>query len=317
MDKESLFTEIDSFLGDHRERYFGSGFKNFSFDILNFSTMENELQGEIGIQYTGPSRPRKEVPHIGSIEFMAISLFICELGLTKLLGLSAREVTQSIPLFYSMRIKENICLADTFTTIKYTCLKESTRLDLSAVNIGISIFKISIGEALIELSIDHPGPTLVNIKKKSRWPPSDKAMHREGYKQRAIGLYDIKFNVKSEKITAKVDHPAPIPVRHQGISSSRNLVSPIDLLVSTGQLMQVLLYSILKTNRASCPNIWLRSMVISFEKPVLESLYLTSVLFKDRKQLSMHTKKWHLIVVHSQLTNMQAVFNICHELPNA
>ncbi|MHC8949756.1 AvrD family protein [Sphingobacterium hungaricum] len=312
--QKELFEEIDRYLGDHNERYFSEGYKFFNFDLFELAVLDDEIAGKIKCNYSGPVRPRMEVPHLGSIEYTAIGFLIAEQALAQLLGLSAYEINRSTLRTLSIHIKQSILLNENDFEVPFRCLHSRTNLDVEVLNIRSSCFNISIGYVSINLSVDYPRPSLFSNVKPCEFFSQTDILFINGYKNRRIGLFALKPDFNSETIEATVSHPKSNLHTTQGISSFSDVLVPTDLLVVTGQLMQVLLYGLLKINRVDCPNIWLRSMNVHFGKPIQRKTYHSEIHFNQRNQLENKGIKWHAIQVESKLAHMQATFNICHQL---
>jgi len=308
--------EMDSILGDSNERYFSSGFSKFNYQIDNFSfATENELTGSFRVQYNGPSRPRGEQAHLGSMEYTAMSLFLAEGILLDKFRLTQNELAMSILHYLSFQIHAPLEFgAD--TNVPFSCRVINTENSLKAINIGLTTMEIRIAHCDIRLIIDHPGPTHISKKNFSVWPLRIHSLHKEVYKERELSISGLSIDPILQRINAKVEQPKNYKVNPWGISSSKNLLTCLDFLSVTGQLMQVLLYDILKTRRNLCPNIWLRSMEIKFSRPYQSLSYAAVVNFSSRRSVRRKGVSWQLIDLSSELGNMKGSFKICHQMPD-
>jgi len=307
--------ELDMILGDQNERYFSSGFSKFNYQIHNYRfSAKKELTGSFRVQYKGPARPRNERPHLGSMEYTAMALFLAEGMLLAYLRLTDRELAMAVPYYLSLNIHAPLQL-DTDTDIPFSCRVTNTENSLKAINIGLTTLEIKIANCDIRFVVDHPGPTQITTKTSSVWPSGFRWLHKDIYKERSLNINQLDINPIAETITAKLEHPESYQKKPWGISSSKNLLTPLDCVSVTGQLMQVLLYDILQTSRTICPNIWLRSMEIKFTSPYQLSSYMATVNFKSRRIITRKGKQWQLIDLSSELANMQGSFRICHQMP--
>lgn len=307
--------EMDSILGDSNERYFSSGFSKFNYQIDKFSFTEKELTGSLRVQYNGPSRPRGEQAHLGSMEYTAMALFLAEGILLDKFRLTQNELAMSILHYLSFQINAPLEFgAD--TNVHFSCRIINTENSLKAVNIGLTTMEIKIAHCDIHVVIDHPGPTLISKKNPSIWPLGNHSLHKEIYKERELSIGRLNIDPDLQTINAKVEQPKDYKANPWGISSSKNLLTCLDCLSVTGQLMQVLLYDLLKTQRSLCPNIWLRSMQIEFSRPYQSSSYTAVVNFSSIRSITRKGITWQLIDLSSEFGNMKGTFKICHQMPD-
>lgn len=316
--KNIAYDLIDSYLGNHQERYFSQGYKHFSYSLENLSYTKEKLTGDIILCYTGPRRPRNEMVHLGSMEFTATTLHITEYAMQKLLGLSVTEISRSFPIKLDFRNATEITFEQTIT-LPFSCTLINTALDLHAQNIGISRFKIFILSAKLEIVMDHPGASYIQL------PPKENLHHvqtvyQSHYQNKSNALTDITINSTTETIQAKVytQYADSKPLKQTGgISCSKQQILATDFISVTGQLMQVLLYAILQTNRSDCPSIFLRSMTLAFNKPKPIKNYTISVSFSKRKSVFQNNNNWHIIELKANLAHISGRFNICHIHPKS
>src|SRR5690606_12873530 len=133
-------------------------------------------------------------------------------------------------------------------------------------------------------------------------------MYSRSYRDRNTEISEIKIDESQEKISC-VMQPTPTLFQElSGLGTSFDHIILTDLIGTTGQLMQVLLFRLLKTEREKCPNIWLRSMDIKFERPEMRENYRAKVNLSDRKMLKMGDHTYHSFSVISKIGNMDARF---------
>ena len=311
--KKNSFQLIDTYLGKHQERYFSNGFRHFDFKLDDISSLACKLAGTIAIRYNGPERPRGEPIHLGSLEYTAISLHIIEYALQNLIGLGLTEISRSRPMKLSYKNAKEILLYSKTLSLPFSCTLVENSLDLKAKNLGVSRFKIQLQSAKVEITVDHPCSSFIQI------PRDEQLAHRKTiyqgfYRESIAQIVEINVQERKENIQAKI-HP-PDFIKHAfGISSSKAQILATDFIALTGQLMQVLLYQILKTKRSDCPSIFLRSMTINFGKVKQAKHDKILISFKKRKNLLLNQNDWHIIELQAKLAHFQAAFNICHLHP--
>jgi len=306
---------LDSVLGPSHIRYFAYGFSRFHFEVYNFHLDGNHsLIGTFSVQYDGPERPQKQSVHLGSMEYVAMGLFLAEGILIKQKRLTKHEINRSLLQNMTLHIKKSQDITPEMEVPFAISIVES-RQDLNSINIGLTSLQLKIQDAEMRIVIDHPGPTQINFQDFDLWPFGGDSLHQDLYKFRNLDLEHIQLDQPKESISAQLLHPVPYPLDAWGFSAYDNPLSPLDSVRISGQLMQVLLYSLISSNRKDCPNIWLRSMHIDFKRPYRLERYRVDLQFNQRQQTMLRGRTWQTISLSSQIGNMNANFKICHEMP--
>jgi hypothetical protein len=306
---------LDSILGPSQTRYFSFGFSRFQFQVSNFSPdCQNRIRGSFCVHYDGPQRPNQQALHLGSMEYVAMGLFLAEGILIKQKRLTRHEINRSILRNLTLQIKKSVDITSGMTVPFEISIAESHQ-DLNTVNIGLTSLELKVQDAQMRIVIDHPGPTQIDFRDFDIWPFGDGSLHREVYRQRNLELDQIHMDLQAESISAQLSGPLPYASDVWGFSAYDNPLSPLDCVRISGQLMQVLLYSLLSRSRIDCPNIWLRCMEIDFKRPYRSDCYRVDLQFKNRQQTLLRGKPWQTVSLMSQMGNMDAKFKICHEMP--
>ncbi|MFZ4262157.1 AvrD family protein [Sphingobacterium sp. HJSM2_6] len=306
---------LDSVLGDAKDRYFSYGFSKFHFQIQTYELLvPNQLIGTLSVCYDGPQRPQQQSVHLGSMEYVSIGLFLVEGILIKQKRLTKDEINRSLVSSLSMNIKNSHFL-NTKLDIPFEATITNSKLDLSAINVGLTTIQLKIRDAILQIVIDHPGPTHIKHQDFQRWPTAENSLHQKEYKKRLLKFDHIKLDRLNESITAQLQHPQEYSSHTWGLSAYNNPLTCLDSIRVSGQLMQVLLYSILATNRNECPNIWLRSMEVALGRPYRSSVYQVELKFIRRQQSLLRGQTWQTVQLNSQIGNLNATYKICHEMP--
>lgn len=272
------------------------------------------MLGYFSIQYDGPERPQQQAVHLGSIEYVAMGLFLAEGILIKQKRLTKHEINRSLLVSLSLHIKKSYNLHSNPEVPFEVSIVES-RQELDTINIGLTSLHLKIQDAELRIVIDHPGPTQIDFPDFEIWPLGDGSLHRSKYKFRNLELQDIQLDRNTEAITAELLHPHTYGLEVWGFSVYDNPLSPLDSVRVSGQLMQVLLYALISSNRKDCPNIWLRSMDIDFKRSYRSDRYWVDMQFNQRQQTMLRGRPWQTITLSSQMGNINASFKICHEMP--
>lgn len=306
---------LDSILGPSQTRYFSFGFSRFQVQVSNFSLGgQNQIRGSFSVHYDGPQRPNQQALHLGSMEYVAMGLFLAEGILIKQKRLTRHEINRSILRNLTLQIKKPMDITSGMTVPFEISIAESHQ-DLNSINIGLTSMELKIQNAHVRIVIDHPGPTQIDFRDFDLWPFGEGSLHRELYRQRNLELDQIYMDLQTESISAQLSRPLPYPSDVWGFSAYDNPLSPLDSVRISGQLMQVLLYTLLSKDRLDCPNIWLRSMEIDFKRPYRSDCYRVDLQFDLRQQTMLRGKAWQTVSLMSQMGNMDAKFKICHEMP--
>lgn len=310
---EKYYTEIDSYLGNGDSRYFSQGFKHFEFDLHTVKLSEEGFTASITVSYKGPGRPRQENPHLGSIEYSAIALYLAEVHMVKISRLTRSELARAFPRGFQVKINKEITIVPNIEEISVECHQLSSKLTLDSLNGSLTVLIIKIGRTACRITLDHPGPSQVKLREND-WPIEDGTMYSRSYRDRDTEISKIEFDESKEQISCTVKVTQNLFQELNGLGTSFDHIILTDLIGTTGQLMQVLLFRLLKTEREKCPNIWLRSMDIKFERPEKRENYRAKVNLSDRKMLKMGDHTYHSFSVISKIGNMDARFNVCHKI---
>lgn len=306
---------LDSELGDAQKRYFSHGFSHFHFQISSFKLIgQHQMVGTVSIHYDGPQRPHHDPVHLGTMEYTAIAMFLTEGMLIKQKRLTRQEINRSLLSSISMHIKKSFTLTPD-SELSFEISITDSSLNIKAINIGLTTLSIKIQDAQLHCVIDHPGPTQIGLPDFDLWPIQEQALHRQVYKFRQLNISNICLDQEKESISAQLSHPAAYPEQTWGVSSYSNCLSPLDSIMVSGQLMQVLLYRLLNSSRDQCPNIWLKGMEIQFDRPYHPASYKVDLQFLSRHSTMLKGSSWQTIQLESQIGNMHARYKICHEMP--
>ncbi len=310
---EKYCTEIDSYLGNGDSRYFSQGFKHFQFDLHTVKLIEDGFTSSIATSYKGPGRPRQENPHLGSMEYSAIALYLAEVHMVKISRLTRSELARAFPRDFQVKINKEITIVSNTEDISVECHQLSSKLTLDSLNGSLTVLVIKIGGTTCKITLDHPGPSQIKLREND-WPIEDGTLYSRSYRERDAEISKIVIDEIQEQISCTVKVTQSLFQELNGLGTSFDHIILTDLIGTTGQLMQVLLFRLLKTEREKCPNIWLRSMDIKFERPEKRENYRAKVNLSGRKMLKMGDHTYHSFSVISRIGNMDARFNVCHKI---
>ena len=306
------FRDASEFLGDESVRYFSNGYRHFHWHITAFEQNESRLRGELEIGYDGPSRPDGS-PHLGSIEYTAIAAMLTEYALVYLLKLDAEQVSLSHLSRISVKLRNTIDVQRAIS-LPFQCMVGRPDCTRRASNGMLSPITVVLAGAEVSVVCDHPASRWGRFDPRAVWPANHRAMHNHGYKARTNLLQDIRCNTSDRTCMARVTRQDSYTDQRRGLFSARETIIPTDVLSVTGQLMQILLYTLEDTTREACGNIWLRSMDIRYGRPVWEAVYPAEVRFLDVKTLTKRTEQWRMVRLESRVAGISGLFDIAHQL---
>ncbi|RQP15259.1 MAG: hypothetical protein EAS52_15670 [Parapedobacter sp.] len=306
------YDDASTFLGDGTGRYFANGYRHFHWRITAFEVSEAGLGGELEISYDGPARPDGQ-PHLGSIEYTAIASMLAEYVLIYLARLDAEQVSLSLLRHIRLKLRDAVEVAGE-TTLPFRCALGQPDWTRRASNGILSPIAVWLADTHISLVADHPANRWGRFDPCAVWPLNRPAMYNHGYKLRTNTVADVCCDATNRTCSAMVTRDDYYGGDRQGLFSARSATIPTDVLTVTGQLMQVLLYTLEGTTREDCGNIWLRAMDIRYGRAMWAKRYAASVRFLDVKTLAKGEHRWRAVRLVSQLAGITGEFSITHRL---
>lgn len=302
----------DRLLGNTEERYFGEGFKYFKSSIIEFKAAEKLITGKIKCSYYGPARPRDEAPHLGSIEYLSLALRIASYGLNRLGYYRLQVVNYSFLCRYSLTISKTLEMG----THPFTCRLLHSKWDDNCMQGTVSTFEISIGKNKIIIGVDHSGGgRIVDLPQQETLSLDMENMHSLGYKHTALQLDNITYRLAKKQIECSLQYKQlTAEGTMQGIGSSRESLLSTDATRVFGQLMQILVYKLNKSNRLQCPNIWLRKMTLTLDRQHFSGSTESVVTFDQIREVKQGDKLWNLISLSGQVGNYEGKFEVAYQV---
>jgi hypothetical protein len=99
-----------------------------------------------------------------------------------------------------------------------------------------------------------------------------------------------------------------------GIGTQYNGLLLTDIVLISGQLLQVLLFSMEKTDRKKANNIWLKQFEVSIKKPNAELDCNARLFLEDVKILNKGDEKWKSIQLKSELGDISSNIKVVSQL---
>ncbi len=311
----TTYSDASEFLGNETDRYFTNGYRHFRWHVTAFECGENQLSGEMDIEYTGLAHPLGTA-HIGSIEYTAMASMLAEYVLVYLIKLDAEQLSLSLLRQIRFKLRKSLELADRLS-LPFRCVSGEPEWTLNATNGIMTPIAILLGDVEVSLVADHPACRWGRFDPVAVWPLNHMAMYNHGYKLRTNTITGVRCDTDNRVCTARVTREDRYVGNRHGLFSARHTIIPTDVLSVTGQLMQILLYTLENTSREACANIWLRAMDIRYSRAIWGDRYNARVRFLDFRTVSMGGCPWRVVELESQLNTIQGKFSIAHRLkPN-
>lgn len=303
---------IEQLLGDTDHRYFATGFRGFDFTIETFEVSEEHIHGNLRAHYIGPARPRSEDPHIGSIEFVALSLRIASHALNQLALIGIADADRAFITSYKIRVAGSLSVG----ILPFHCRMIRSERDAASLQGSRSLFEIKIGESVVLLEVDHRGGVRYRyLPEEQKLDLHYEQLHSLGYKYTQLQLDDISIDKIGARISGSVQYRSLLEENTlHGIGSARDALLATDATRIFGQLMQALHYETQNTDRLRCPNIWLRKMELSSEMPLFDGQCSAEVQFEHIREVQQGAINWKLITLRGHVGNFSGRFEVGHQI---
>jgi hypothetical protein len=102
---DTVYKEIEDCLGEKAKRYFSDGFRHIKYEYNNLMSHDKITEGSVKMFYDWEYKQEKHC-HIGTVEYIAIALFIAEKKLKEYFLLSESEIALSWISSFHMKISE-------------------------------------------------------------------------------------------------------------------------------------------------------------------------------------------------------------------
>lgn len=283
MQKENIicYPSPEEFLGANSKRYFSSNYKRITHEITNLIIQDHVLIGRLNIKWPNlwaEKAGKKLKPHVGSLEFYVIAVQFVEHYMT-IVDNVRKDCVKKIWVedFISKAGSEAV---EESSDIACKCKKLSQTYNEGVVR---SSFVIEIGKATVKLTIRYEtcierkclsscnNSSCVSIDSILAVKNSHLSYYDLGYKVPMHKITNIEVNKESESIIADVELiNSELASNFVGISS---LFQPCftycDIILITGQLSQILLFTLDNLTRENASNLWMRSVDCKYYNPII------------------------------------------------
>ena len=326
------FDNIDLSLGERQRRYLGSGYKKVGYKItdIKFNIPEKTVAATASVFYpedwSQKSGEARKDFHLSTIDILLLSCRIGEVILSCGWGLSAQELQSSRVLRVEMDLgrEPTTQLQDLRFAVKYcgsTCRENIPHL-------SISKFEVRIGKAIANIQIEHPAsknsdpfsalsdkmlPLALNIAN-----DTNGKYYGDGYQTREIEHTDLLVNKKENAISCflrireenKKSGTAAPQREFRGMGGAMpEAVEVLDLMLSSAQLSQIMIYSFDNIERDKTRNLWMTSFSVYCNDCMsgIGSLLPATLKVKNSKLVSIKGKQFRITYVEYNIIGTNEV----------
>lgn len=303
---------IDELLGSGETHYFAEGFRQFATSITSMGICDEEISGELRVSYYGPTRPRGEEVHLGSVEYLAIACRLVSHAINRIVRIGIADMNRSFLRAYELKLKNSVFMG----ALPYYCRVISTESTRHSIQGSLSVFEIGIAGNIARMTVDHRGGARYRtLPQEQCLKEQDEQLHNLGYRIRTLEVDRVSMDIASKTISAAITYdPNWEEDQLLGIGSARPMLLPTEATQVFGQLMQALLYKIDGTDRQRCGNIWLRRMELSCERPQFDEKCSAYVQFDHIRKLTARGEKWQLVDLSGNVGKVYGNFQVAHQI---
>lgn len=308
--KTKQINNADDFLGSSETRYFSNGYKHILYSLTQTSISNSKIESllKVDVNKNAPS----PISHLGAIEYVAIASYLCEQLLRKEYNLTNEEIACAWIHRCFLKIKQPTPIEEGRQTNVCAEIQQVIQTE-SSINGYRSKINVSIGDAIIKIEIDHPITWWLNVFPTLNENQSTSNLYQDGYKQRIHHLTDIRLNTQQMVCDASI-HIIANNRNNHGIGANYNTTLLPDIINISGQLSQILLYTLEGITRKEANNMWLREFSLVCPKPTESLQYPARIIFNQFNKINIRQETWRSVSLTGYLGSIIANFKITHKL---
>lgn len=313
---------IEDVLGSPRKRYFSNGFRNTSFEYSDLFFRNHALECKLHFSFNelwSQKRHRNLQPHIGITEYFTASAFFTEFLLKAYLGLNDEDISRCWISFFSVKTRPAIQTDEENINFKAQLINTSPVNTSSHFLKFKSMVNIEFGKMKILIDINHPVQRLeedqtgiISVSRKT-----NHGLYKAGYKHVNHKIRNIELDVANLSLSSGISIAHHIPSdQMRGIGSDyRNSCMISDHYLTTGQLMQVLLYEMDNINREESNNMWVREVKTYYPVPFSKPVSRNTLKATETNIIRMKSENWRIATIESMHENITSFIKVSHKLP--
>lgn len=292
-----------SFLGENSKRYFSSNYKRIKHEITNLTIQNNSLVGYLNISWPhlwAEKAGKSLKPHVGSLEFYVIAVQFIEYYMVILDNIKKECVNRMwVEDFVSKAGSEAV---EEDASIPCKCTKLSQFVEDRKIT---SKFAIEIGKVVVKLTINYEtcmerrcmsscsNTSCMSIDNILNVKHEQLSYYTLGYKVPMHEISNITVDKDKETITADAKLiNLELANDFVGVSSVfQPCFTYCDIILITGQLSQILLFSLDNLTRENASNLWMRSVDCKYRIPIKDHTHI-KLQVKELKKINASGREY-------------------------
>lgn len=276
----------EKFLGENSKRYFSSNYKRIKHEITNLTIQNNSLVGYLNISWPhlwAEKAGKSLKPHVGSLEFYVIAVQFVEYYMTILDNIKKDCMNRMwVEDFVSKAGNEAV---EEDASIPCKCTKLSQCIDGRNVT---TKFVIGIGKVVVKLTVHYEtcmerrcmsscnNASCMSIDNILSVKEEQLSYYTLGYKVPMHKISNIMVDKEKGYITADAQL-VNLELANDFVGVSSNFqpcFTYCDIILITGQLSQILLFSLDNLTRENASNLWMRSVECKYSVPIKDLTHI-------------------------------------------
>lgn len=295
------------FLGNNKKRYFSSNYKKIKYDIHELMIYQNILVGSLNLDWPNlwaEKGGKKLKPHLGSLEFYVIAVRFVEYYILIIDNMKKCCLNKIwVKDFVSKAGNEAV---ESDSDIRCQCRKLSQTREGQKIT---SRFEIKIGKASVTISTEYDtcdekpcfsscnDSAHVSVESIIKAKEYKYSYYDLGYKIPMHKISNIIINRNEQHITADVEAiNSELSSDFSGIGNAfQPYITYCDIIPITGQLSQMLLFSLDNLTRENASNLWMRSVDCKYHTPITD-IAKVKLSVKDSKKIRVSDDQYYRAV---------------------
>jgi hypothetical protein len=313
-------SSIEEILGNPKNRYFSNGFLNVKFDYKDLYFKNHSIECNLLFSFNQLWSQKNQQflkPHVGIVEYYTTSVFFTEFLLKAYLGLNDEDISRSWVSFFSVKSRPSVLTDEENIHFKAQLINTSPLNIRSSHFLNFkSIVNIEFGKMKILIDINHP---VQQPGKSQTCLPViiDHGLYKTGYKQVSHRIKNIELDLANLSVSSEINLSGQIPPDQcRGIGRNYRSCMISDHYLTTGQLMQVLLYEMDSISREESNNMWVREVKTYYPEPIPRPVSFNTLQATETNIVRMKNENWRLATIKAMHDSITSYIKVSHKLPN-
>jgi hypothetical protein len=286
--KEEQLSGYDSnfFLGPSEQRYFGSTYKKTEHTITNLIIQNDCLYGDLTMQWPmmwSQKEGHSLAPHVGTLDFFVVATRFVELYMAMVENRSSASIERTWMSSFFCKAGSRFIESNRSPC---SCYKIS---DGEENNVKKSLYEITIDNSTVRIGTIHSarknkkGYLIPSIISQNGDKNLKMSYYTDGYRIPERKIHDIVIDEETRSITANLELIGyEQPGLYYGLGQSyMPCLTFGDLVLTTGQLAQILLFRLSGTTREKSSSLLLRNIDCTYTAPVYIKTTLTATILQS------------------------------------